>query len=438
MVSTLGTYPKFLSQCLRWVRTTWRSNSASLFTDRTVWLSQPWCVYAVYVTSFFNFALFYDAALLYALYYHTSFGNSENALFLMAAVIFTSKMVKLIPHFLRCPADIIFIPGYVAFVYYHSLLKLYALFTFYVTAWGGRNLTAVGAEAETESTSSSDDDSCDQPRADFDYPIYSPGLRPKTSQDDVSSYASSSSWSGSSSPWKSSSRTSIRTPWGQVRRNNPVYQPANALASQSPMLSSSSKGKRSSSSESSRTDSMSASMSISSGSSPRSWNYGHRFREEAESLPSSPDLAAVAAAAEATIQTSESSTSSWTWNNSSASGSARTNSSSVSSVVEYPKWGTASHPAPYAESVNTSSSASTFSTLNICAGRQLQRELGAHIATSAIKAASKPRIRFPPSSPSRNWTRGVDCGRQHDGECMLDYRGRCQVGDVRSVQWVGR
>lgn len=40
--TTLGTYPKFLSQCLRWVRTTWRSNSCSLFTDRIVWFRQPW------------------------------------------------------------------------------------------------------------------------------------------------------------------------------------------------------------------------------------------------------------------------------------------------------------------------------------------------------------------------------------------------------------
>ena len=40
--TTLGTYPKFMDQCLRWVRTTWRSNSCSLFTDRTVWLRQPW------------------------------------------------------------------------------------------------------------------------------------------------------------------------------------------------------------------------------------------------------------------------------------------------------------------------------------------------------------------------------------------------------------
>jgi hypothetical protein len=65
--TTLGTYPKFLSQCLRWVRTTWRSNSATLFTDRTVWYTQPWCVYAVYWTSFVNFALFYDGALAYTL-----------------------------------------------------------------------------------------------------------------------------------------------------------------------------------------------------------------------------------------------------------------------------------------------------------------------------------------------------------------------------------
>ncbi|KAI1500627.1 nucleotide-diphospho-sugar transferase [Biscogniauxia marginata] len=150
--TTLGEYPRFLSQCLRWARTTWRSNSCSLFTDGTVWRRQPWCVYAVYLTSFVNFALFYDAALLYTLYHFTTFGHSLESVGYMATFIFATKMVKLLPHFWRHPRDILFIPGYLLFAYYHSLLKLYALFTFYETAWSGRNLEVVNTAEVPEKT----------------------------------------------------------------------------------------------------------------------------------------------------------------------------------------------------------------------------------------------------------------------------------------------
>ncbi|KAI1340906.1 nucleotide-diphospho-sugar transferase [Xylariaceae sp. FL0016] len=141
--TVVGEYPRFLQQLQRWTRTTWRSNSASLFTDRTVWLRQPWCVYAVYLTSLVNFALFYDASLLLTLYYTTTFGHSGYALALMAMFSLGSKTIKLITHFVRHPRDVFFFPLYVGFTYYHTFVKLYALCTFYDHRWTGRNLDAV-------------------------------------------------------------------------------------------------------------------------------------------------------------------------------------------------------------------------------------------------------------------------------------------------------
>ncbi|OQO01481.1 hypothetical protein B0A48_13036 [Cryoendolithus antarcticus] len=141
--TTLGTYPKFIQQCLRWVRTTWRSNSCSLFTDRTVWISQLWCVYAVYITSFFNFALFNDALLGYLLW--TSPYGSQEALLALLGWVFATKLVKLTPYFLRHPEDLRMLPGYFAFAYFHSFIKLYALLTFWNCHWGGRNLAAINA-----------------------------------------------------------------------------------------------------------------------------------------------------------------------------------------------------------------------------------------------------------------------------------------------------
>jgi cellulose synthase/poly-beta-1,6-N-acetylglucosamine synthase-like glycosyltransferase len=143
METTLGEYPKFLTQCLRWVRTTWRSNFTSLFIERTVWRNQPWCVYAVYLTSFFNFALFYDLAMFSTLWLALNASpekgiETSTAMTYFGLWVTFSKLVKTTPHFWRNPKDLIYLPGQIMFGYFHSLIKLYALFTFYVTAWGSR------------------------------------------------------------------------------------------------------------------------------------------------------------------------------------------------------------------------------------------------------------------------------------------------------------
>ncbi|RVX70810.1 hypothetical protein B0A52_05461 [Exophiala mesophila] len=146
--TTLGTYPKFMSQAVRWARTTFRSNLASLLTDRTVWTAQPWCVYAVYISGMINFALFYDAAMLYALSLTTFYDSTT--LTALVCWIFASKLVKIIPYFLRNPRDLIYLPACIAFAYFHSFIKLYAMLTFWETNWGGRNLAAIDSKASEE------------------------------------------------------------------------------------------------------------------------------------------------------------------------------------------------------------------------------------------------------------------------------------------------
>lgn len=118
MRTTLGEPGKFFKQMDRWIRTTWRSNSTSLFSDQSIWRTQPWSVYAVYFSSFVNFALFYDAALLVSF----SYGledledlldmeiNRDRALALLVGILLLSKMVKPFPHFWRNPQDILGFP----------------------------------------------------------------------------------------------------------------------------------------------------------------------------------------------------------------------------------------------------------------------------------------------------------------------------------------
>lgn len=67
----------------------------------------------------------------------------------MLVWIFLSKMVKIAPHFYDHPLDILWIPAYLVFAYYHSFIKFYCGMTFYNHSWGGRNLAAV-TDASTQ------------------------------------------------------------------------------------------------------------------------------------------------------------------------------------------------------------------------------------------------------------------------------------------------
>jgi hypothetical protein len=119
MNTTLGEPGKFFKQMDRWIRTTWRSNSTSLLSDQTPWRTQPWSVYAIYLSSFVNFALFYDAALLITLWegwvdmdlalfrLRGSFMDREKGIIILAGILFLSKMIKPFPHFWRNPKDIL-------------------------------------------------------------------------------------------------------------------------------------------------------------------------------------------------------------------------------------------------------------------------------------------------------------------------------------------
>ncbi|CZT07804.1 uncharacterized protein RAG0_13122 [Rhynchosporium agropyri] len=177
--TTLGDPGKFFKQMDRWIRTTWRSNSTSLFSDMTPWKTQPWSVYAVYFSSFVNFALLYDIALFTTLWYGSGnapfpwlhsclkwedgdwsrqlssshcapalwFSSLPNALheidratfmWFLAIMLFLTKMIKPLPHFWRNPADTTYIPFYILFGYYHSLIKFKALLTVWAVSWGTR------------------------------------------------------------------------------------------------------------------------------------------------------------------------------------------------------------------------------------------------------------------------------------------------------------
>ncbi|KAK5169499.1 uncharacterized protein LTR77_005475 [Saxophila tyrrhenica] len=144
--TTLEEDSKFIDQCMRWARAHWRGNFTVMENEK-YWKSSryAWGFYAIYLAQFTTPALLMD--LFQFLLLQFAFGScsqSRNIAFavLLVWIAFT-KNVKLIPHLLRSPSDIKFIPVSMAFSYLHGFLNVYAAFTLTHTAWGGKDLKAL-------------------------------------------------------------------------------------------------------------------------------------------------------------------------------------------------------------------------------------------------------------------------------------------------------
>ncbi|KAF1971641.1 polysaccharide synthase Cps1p [Bimuria novae-zelandiae CBS 107.79] len=157
--TTLEHDSKYLRQCLRWVRSNWRSNLTSL-SELHMWLNYPWSMYAVFQTTVTQWAFPYDGALVFCFYktlveagyYPVStdeLSSSERRdrmllwAFFLGHMVF-SKTIKLVPHLLRNPGDIRFVPVSILFGFFHNLIKAYGGITVTETTWGTRE----GADAD--------------------------------------------------------------------------------------------------------------------------------------------------------------------------------------------------------------------------------------------------------------------------------------------------
>ncbi|KAL3454291.1 hypothetical protein BJX65DRAFT_292421 [Aspergillus insuetus] len=125
-----------LAQSLRKARTTFRSSCASL-TSPITWFRHPWCTYAVYATSILDIPVVYDAALIYTLW-ESRLGEQQHAFFYLSRVMLGSKLLEVIPYFLREPQDVFMAPGYLLWSYIQSITKLVAMLKFWHTGPGER------------------------------------------------------------------------------------------------------------------------------------------------------------------------------------------------------------------------------------------------------------------------------------------------------------
>lgn len=147
----------YIHQCLRWARARFRGNF-TVMSKTTYWRSRKyaWGAYVIYFSMFQNPSLFIDIGFAWLLSKILAPCSPETqslcwTLFL-AWVLFT-KIVRLIPHFCRHPADMVHIPLLIFFGYFHSLLNIYALCTLTQTAWGGKDIAALSkAKPEKDET----------------------------------------------------------------------------------------------------------------------------------------------------------------------------------------------------------------------------------------------------------------------------------------------
>ncbi|KAI4214436.1 MAG: hypothetical protein L6R36_009426 [Xanthoria steineri] len=141
---------KFVLQCVRWDRTTWRSNITSMFYDRVIWTAQPWCSYALHLSTFTPSGAIVEGTLAYLLYHAYDNGQPAyqflpstrtSAYILLVAWIIFSKTVKLIPYFYHHPTDLRFLPAIFLFGYGHGLIRLWSFCTLFMTSWDGSRMS---------------------------------------------------------------------------------------------------------------------------------------------------------------------------------------------------------------------------------------------------------------------------------------------------------
>jgi len=140
IMTTLETTPqKFLLQCLRWARGHWRGNFRVMQTTTYWYNTHPWSLYAIYIGQFQTPAILTDGLLLTLLSLGMSDYDSLDrtySLCLLACWILFTKIVKMTPHFLEFPQDMVFIPAQILFSYFHGFLNVYALITRENKLWG--------------------------------------------------------------------------------------------------------------------------------------------------------------------------------------------------------------------------------------------------------------------------------------------------------------
>jgi hypothetical protein len=154
LLTELGVWPRFHAQILRWTRTSWRTVPRTLAVDRTCWTRFPYTKYAMYVYSIVRMSLFYEGAMFYSLWKAMrEIGCADDfptAAWGLVGWIAVTRVFKVWPHLREYPGDVVYVPGYTVFLYWNSLIRLYAFFTMWKTYWDTESKSGKGSGKSTD------------------------------------------------------------------------------------------------------------------------------------------------------------------------------------------------------------------------------------------------------------------------------------------------
>ncbi|RUS13276.1 glycosyltransferase family 2 protein [Endogone sp. FLAS-F59071] len=142
LYSTFKNNWRFIKQVLRWTRNTWRSDFRSLFTERYIWFRHPYVAFTM-VDKCFNPLTMLSGPVLVFVFAAQTRDNPHphpiwNIVVSYICWLLLTRTFKLLPHLVRRPQDIIWIPAWLIFGYYFTIMKIYALFTLHEVGWGTR------------------------------------------------------------------------------------------------------------------------------------------------------------------------------------------------------------------------------------------------------------------------------------------------------------
>jgi len=118
----------------------------SLFTERHVWTAHPYVAFTMVDKLFNPFTLLVGPCLVAVLVWKSTKPIDQggyhlpwwNILISYTVWLMATRTAKLLPHLWNRPQDIIYVPAFILFGYYFSIMKLYALLTLHETGWGTR------------------------------------------------------------------------------------------------------------------------------------------------------------------------------------------------------------------------------------------------------------------------------------------------------------
>lgn len=139
LLSTFKNNWRFVKQVLRWTRNTWRSDFRSLFMERKIWSRHPYVAFTMVDKIFNPITLLSGPISVVVMAAEGKFHLPLWDIIISYVVwLMLTRIIKLLPHLFRRPQDVIWVPAFLIFGYYFSIMKIYALFTLHEVGWGTR------------------------------------------------------------------------------------------------------------------------------------------------------------------------------------------------------------------------------------------------------------------------------------------------------------